>query len=142
METGDHGNTGNLEVGMEKKHVVMVDDDFENPGIKKLFRTIFGDCEVTLYESGPECLIGLEGESHVDVFIVDYTMPLMNGVELFDEIRKIEKYKSVSVVCLTGYPEDLKSEIEKPGLDFFYKPVKSAMAFKEHCLGTSGKAEG
>ena len=57
---------------------------------------------VTACESGTETL-RVAPSSSVDLIVSDIGMPKMDGFELIQRLRQIDKYKSVPAIALTGY---------------------------------------
>ena len=84
---------------MKKSNIVIV-DDFENTlwviefTLKPLRPTIF---KAT---NGKEALKYFDGRQ-IDLVITDLNMPVMNGIELVEEIRKIPKYEFIPIIMLT-----------------------------------------
>ena len=60
-------------------------------------------------QDGAEALTVLENQSPVDVIILDWNMPVMNGFDCLCEIRKDAGYKDVKIVMCT-------TEAEKPSI--------------------------
>lgn len=63
-------------------------------------------CKPLTCESGPEAL-RLLGECHrenkkIDLILIDYQMPVMNGFELADNIRQLPFYKDTPLILLTS----------------------------------------
>ncbi len=63
----------------------------------------------TLEKAGYNVLSGADGTDavkfldgrHIDLIITDLHMPLMNGIELIKEVRKIDTYKFTPILYLT-----------------------------------------
>lgn len=56
--------------------------------------------DVVEAEDGKDALSKAES-ANIDMLITDLNMPNMNGMELIEAIRKIEKYKFIPIVMLT-----------------------------------------
>jgi DNA-binding response OmpR family regulator len=56
-----------------------------------------------------------------DLILLDIRMPVMDGIEMFKELRKVDKFKNVPVIFLTNYDtnESVLSEISE-GRPAFY----------------------
>ena len=67
--------------------------------------------EVIEAEDGLDALSKAEGHSF-DAIITDINMPNMNGIELITELRKIDRFKSTPILCLTTESGD---ETKKKG---------------------------
>ena len=75
----------------------------------------------------------------IDLLITDYQMPIMNGVELIREVRKMKGYKFIPILLLSAvknetkkkeaFDENITGWIEKPfSLDKIMPIVKKALA--------------
>ena len=84
-----------------QKTVVCIDND---PGILVIYRSILADCgyEVLI---APEGRFGLHQLEHhvVDVVLVDYDMPEMDGGIVAAEISR--RMPNVAIVLISGYDE-------------------------------------
>jgi DNA-binding response OmpR family regulator len=69
-----------------RRHVLIVDDE---PAVRKTVRGVLEssgfECEES--ENGASALEWLKGH-HTDVIIVDYQMPIMNGLSLLERVQK------------------------------------------------------
>lgn len=63
----------------------------------------------TLENEGYKVLVGVDGKdalkfldgTEIDLVITDLHMPVMDGIELIREIRKMEKYQRIPILFLT-----------------------------------------
>ena len=79
---------------------------------------------VTSKSSSQEALsLFMEAKDNFDLLITDYIMPLLTGVDLCAQVKKIRP--DMPVILCTGYSEQVNDEILKQaGVDeFFLKPV-------------------
>jgi excisionase family DNA binding protein len=93
-------------------HMLVVDDE---PVIGQLFRDSLGKngYKVTITTSSLEAL-ELVSKQHFDLIFLDLVMPEIDGSELFQRIRKIDK--QVPVAIITGYPDsELLIKAKKQG---------------------------
>lgn len=94
-------------------HILIVDDD---PLAAELSAAILQAAGHRTSVAGQalEALEQLEANPHLDLVVSDMHMPLMNGIELFSEIR--EQGYPCHFLLLTGdAPEELQAR--QPGLD-------------------------
>lgn len=82
---------------------ILILDDEENVvnALKRCLRKI-ADWEVETFTSGAEALRRAEASSF-DLFISDFRMPEMNGVEFLSEVKKIQP--NSARVILSGYTD-------------------------------------
>ena len=78
--------------------------------------------KVSLAEDGIAALRALETEIF-DVLITDIRMPKMDGIELFNNVKKL--YPQIPVIFLTGsaYPKAIENNLKEGALYYFEKPV-------------------
>lgn len=86
---------------MARKGIMVVEDD---QAVLDSFEVLFGDdYDLILARDGHEALNHLKQYTPHLVF-VDIHMPLMSGIELLEEVRKMGM--DVKVVMITGCPDD------------------------------------
>lgn len=88
---------------------IVVVDDFENTLRVIQFSLRKIDCEVLTARQGKEALKYFDGRD-IDLLITDYNMPIMDGVELIEEIRKMEQYEFIPVLMLTTETKEKKKQ--------------------------------
>lgn len=105
----------------KKKKILFVDDEEQ---ILKSLRRIFFKSEYNCFfaSSGKEALVYLK-EYNMDLIISDIRMPVMNGFELLEKVKK--HYPNVIRMVLSGYSDrsDVITAIEKNlAKVYLYKP--------------------
>jgi len=82
------------------KRTILIVDDSES--IRKLvqFNLSKADFYVLVATNGQEALNYFKGNT-IDLLITDLHMPVMNGLELIKEVRKIDQYKHIPILFLT-----------------------------------------
>lgn len=101
--------------------VMLVDDEFDFIDLMSQRLETRG-LKVITVTSGEEALVTIE-DQNVDVAVVDFAMPGINGIETLKQIK--EKRADIEVIMLTGQGT-IQSGIEamKYGaIDFLEKPV-------------------
>lgn len=108
-------------------HVVflVVDDNYTNLNVASSILKKYGASVLTAV-SGADCLRVLK-ENEVDMVLLDYMMPEMNGIDTLENIRKIpgSKYTSLPVIALTANVVSGAREmfLEAGFDDFLAKPI-------------------
>jgi excisionase family DNA binding protein len=107
----------------QRKLVMAIDDDeniltfiesaFEGLGLNK-------HCTLKTYSNGLEAVLQI-GEKRPDLILLDIVMPNLNGLELAEKIRKMNR--DIKIIILTGYPEYLTEDERGKFLDYMTKPV-------------------
>ncbi|MCR5403942.1 MAG: response regulator [Butyrivibrio sp.] len=109
-----------------RRHILAVDDNAEQLlQIKEHLKEFY---EVTLVGSGRDALKFLRRRK-VDLILLDYLMPEMDGPEVINEIRQDPSLASIPVMFLTGVKE--KSKVIKTLVDikpqgYIVKPSKKS----------------
>ncbi|GAB4170312.1 MAG: hypothetical protein Kow00108_04320 [Calditrichia bacterium] len=124
--------------------VLVVDDEDHVREVLKDFLEALA-YEVDTAEDGSDALNKIEPGKY-DLVISDLLMPKMDGLELLERIRKIDK--SVVFLMITGYPsiETAVDAIKKGAYDYITKPfnmddvkIKIERAFEKKNLRHSLK---
>ena len=98
------------------------DDNSVIQFVKVLFKKN-GISDVTYAQDGQEALKAYE-KGEFDIVITDMMMPNMNGFELIEEIKKIDKNQLFMMVTGMENKEDLVHAIELRVNFFLEKPIK------------------
>ncbi len=97
-----------------KKKILIVDDE---PGIVKLLsmRLKAKGYETVEAYDGVQCCLVAE-EEIPDLILLDIKMPHMNGIEVFEEIIKLDATKEIPILFMTAYPtKEIKDLVLKMG---------------------------
>ena len=105
LMTNNHSQT--------RRHVLIVDDE---PAVRRTIRGVLEssgfECEES--ENGVSALEWLK-EHNTDVIIVDYQMPIMNGLSLLERVQSIHNGNIPRVIMLSGVIEE-KEKLKAVGL--------------------------
>ncbi len=83
-----------------KKTILVVDDELS---IRMLLENFLGDdFTVVTKENGYEAMTWLQENNQADLLLVDIDMPMLNGYELTEAIRKLKGMEHVPVVMLSS----------------------------------------
>lgn len=115
----------------DKKRIMIVDDE---SAIRKTFKMILShsipDCRIDLAGNGAEAVEAFE-KGHHALLIMDLHMPVMNGQQAFNEIKKMcenKHWEMPSIVFCTGYahPDIIKDAVtSNPVHCLLSKPVNN-----------------
>ena len=94
---------------MEKKKILIVEDDNFVAEVYSTKLTEMG-YEVVVAQNGREGLAALESKK-IDLILLDILMPVMDGIEMLDAVKKGSAWKNIPVILLTNVGE--KESIEK-----------------------------
>jgi CheY-like chemotaxis protein len=107
--------------------ILVVDDDFRNIfSMSALLER--GHADVTIAESGAEALAALERTPDIDIVLMDILMPVMDGYETIRAIRLIDRFKSLSIIAVTGKATAGERQrcVDAGANDYVAKPVDTA----------------
>lgn len=102
--------------------ILLVDDSEAD---MMILENILNDYELYKASNGLEALHILEKVKHIDLMILDLTMPVMNGFEVLDTVREQYTDYNISIIILTN-SEELENEIQgldKGAVDYIRKPL-------------------
>ena len=120
-----------IEELLERTLILVVDDEF---GDRETLKGILEDkgYRVATAQDGAEA-IEMVKSKHYDIIFLDVRLPGMDGVETFEQVKKIDP--KATVIMMTGYTvEDLvKKAITQGAYTCIYKPfdVEKVMALVE-----------
>jgi CheY-like chemotaxis protein len=100
--------------------LVIEDDDDIGAFLREVFQTATPYCTILAKDS----IQALKAAKAVipDLFLLDYTLPGINGLELLDRFRSINELKQTPALLLSAnVPEQ---EVEKRALPFIRKPFE------------------
>lgn len=108
---------------MNQTRVLLVDDE---PLNLKLYEKMLKEhnFEIFVASNGKECLEKV-GEFSPDLIILDWNMPVMDGIEALETLKKNELTKHIPVLMITGVmtsSEDLAYAMTIGAIDFLKKP--------------------
>ena len=103
--------------------VVHVDDDMDILSITRMSLEIVEGFDVVQFPSARDLLESL-ASLKPDLFLLDVMMPEMGGLELLEELRKLDKYKNTPAVFMTAKTDASFHEalIGLPQVDCITKP--------------------
>ena len=107
-----------------RDQILVVDDDKMNLMMaKKVLETQY---DVFCAGSGVDAIAFLQ-ENTPDLVLLDYHMPIMSGLEVFEKIRTMDRISDVPVIFLTADSErETEVEIFRAGaMDFIQKPFSA-----------------
>lgn len=96
-------------------HLLLVEDNIDQRELTlRSFRKKFPEMQITAVENGPASLQKLSREERYDAVILDYSLPILNGLEVLKQIQ--ERGYTMPVVMVTGQgDEKLAVEAMKRG---------------------------
>jgi two-component system, OmpR family, alkaline phosphatase synthesis response regulator PhoP len=117
-----------MENGLKKPVVLVVEDDTFLSSVHKNKLTKEG-FETLIAANGEEAL-KMAAEKKPDIILLDLIMPVKDGFETLEELKKNPSLKNIKVVILSNLSqdEDKKRVLEMGAVDYV---VKANVAFRE-----------
>lgn len=103
------------------KLILVVEDDEANANVLKEALPLELSCVVRHVNNGAEALQATESIKP-NLIILDYRLPGMTGLELYDRLQKVPSLSSIPVLFVSACSN--LNEIEHRGLPFFEKPFE------------------
>ena len=138
---------------MREVNVLLVEDDeIDILNVQRAFKKLNLPERIHVAHNGVEALDLLRGTNGATalsplprIILLDINMPLMNGLEFLQELRKDDKLKSLSVFILTtssdphdlteAYKQHVAGYLVKPlNFDSFSETVQALHRFWELCV--------
>lgn len=94
--------------------------------------------EVTEAGDGSEALAALEGAGDVDLALVDWNMPVMNGLEFIRAVRAHDDLRKLCIVVITSETElsQMQAALEAGANEYLMKPfTRDSLGSKLELLG-------
>jgi CheY-like chemotaxis protein len=115
------------------KKILLIDDNHDTLDLLEMF--LYRDFEITTAMNGFE---GLKkaGELLPDVIITDIMMPIMDGIKLFNSLKKEDKTRSIPIIAITSF---VKKITKKSLLNMGFEGVVSKPLEREAVMDTVNK---
>jgi len=110
------------------RKVLAIDDSPLILQMYKLFFSRFKDCILVTAANGLEAFDKLGQEEGIDLILLDINMPVMNGLEFLERIRREPAYRGIPVIIISteGKQEDVIRGINMGAKGYVRKPFQSS----------------
>ena len=113
-------------VGLMARVLIVEDELATADGLAAIIRSINDKIDITITGYAKEALEYLKN-NHYSAFLLDIQLLDYSGLELAEEIRKIDRYKLTPIVFITAVPtRELMAFKEIHCYDYIVKPFKKA----------------
>lgn len=111
----------------EQEHplIIIVEDDAGNARLLETVLQEEAQCQTAAYQSGEDVLGHLEeiAQRHPDLFLIDYTLPGINGLALCTRLQTCEEMQHIPTILVTGSARCATlEEAERQGVPVIGKP--------------------
>lgn len=114
--------------------VLIIDDAMIMRNIHKSVLKMhnFTDDDLFDAEDGSKAL-ALAKENNIGLFLVDWNMPCLNGLDFVKSIRKLKKYKNTPIIMITAEAAkyNVMEAIEAGVTNYIIKPIKGDELWKK-----------
>ena len=118
-----NNNKNAEEFSLKGKRVLIVDDNKLNLKVTNRLLTAY-DLDVTLLESGQECIDLIKEQNNFDLIFMDQMMPGLDGISTMNKLRDIDNFNTPIVVLTADAMEGQKSKYISIGFDdYISKPI-------------------
>ena len=106
---------------MISEKIVVIDDD---PRIIKIIKLSFPEYEIIEFNNGEDALTYLRKPNDINIVLLDFMMPGMDGISVLSEIKKF--MSNVGVIFMTGYgsKDVVLDALRNHADDFVEKPIQ------------------
>lgn len=106
------------------KSVLVVDDSYAFSAMLQKALLMRGNVKVEVAKNGQEALELLDKVSS-NLIMLDIEMPIMNGIEFLETIRKNDLYKNIPVIIMSANKktEIIKKAVDLGVTDYILKPA-------------------
>ena len=111
------------ETGEEKKLLLVAEDDDSN--FLLLYNILKKNYRVERARNGQEA-VELSAALHPDLIFMDVKMPVMDGLEATENIRKVDPVTPIIVLTANAFDEDKKQALEAGCNAYLAKPLNAA----------------
>lgn len=111
------------------RKVLVVDDSELIHNMYKLILRKYQGCKLLKAMNGKEALEVLEVEDSPDLILLDVNMPIMNGVQFLETLKKTGMHAQIPIIVVSteGKEEDVLKALNLGAKGYIVKPFKSVM---------------
>lgn len=123
-------NKLNIQKSNSDRVMVIVDDSEINRGaLTEIFRGLYTIVEA---ENGKEALLYIkENYNEIDIVLLDLVMPVMDGFQMLEKLKKTDKLKNIPVIITSQTGDDSEAKALSMGAaDFVSKPYSPEVALR------------
>ena len=117
---------------IELNKILIVDDSQLIHSMYRLVLNRYKNCKIVDAMNGLEALDVLSRESDFDLILLDINMPVMNGLQFMEKIKKENLYSYIPIVVISteGKEEDTLMALKLGASGYVVKPFKPNMLYE------------
>jgi two-component system chemotaxis response regulator CheY len=116
----------------ELSKILVVDDSQLIHSMYRLVLNRYGGCRLVDAMNGLEALDVLSRESNFDLILLDINMPVMNGLQFMEKVKKENIYRHIPIIVISteGKEEDTLRALKLGAWGYIVKPFKPPMLYE------------
>jgi len=116
----------------ELNKILIVDDSQLIHSMYRLVLNRYKNCKIVDAMNGLEALDVLSRENDFNLILLDINMPVMNGLQFMEKIKKENIYKHVPIIVISteGKEEDTLKALQLGATGYVVKPFKPHMLYE------------
>ncbi len=103
--------------------ILVIDDEVDMLSLIRLILTEKTDYEI-ITTNNPLEVSNLLNEKKFDVIVTDLKMPIMDGMDVVDAIRKQDELVPIIIITAYGSVESAEEAVKKGAFDYITKPFR------------------
>jgi two-component system chemotaxis response regulator CheY len=112
---------------MAELHKILIVDDSQL--IHSMYRLVlnkYSGCRIVDAMNGLEALDVLSRESNFDLILLDINMPVMNGIQFMEKVKKENIHRQIPIIVISteGKEEDTLRALKLGAWGYIVKPFK------------------
>jgi two-component system, chemotaxis family, chemotaxis protein CheY len=117
---------------LELNKILIVDDSQLIHSMYRLVLSKYKNCKIADAMNGLEALDVLSRESDFDLILLDINMPVMNGLQFMEKLKKENLYSCIPIVVISteGKEEDTLMALKLGASGYVVKPFKPNMLYE------------
>jgi len=117
---------------MELSKILIVDDSQLIHSMYRLVLNRYKNCKIVDAMNGLEALDVLSRENDFDLILLDINMPVMNGLQFMEKIKKENLYRNIPTIVISteGKEEDTLMALKLGAAGYVVKPFKPHMLYE------------
>ena len=116
----------------ELSKMLIVDDSQLIHSMYRLVLNRYQGCKIFDAMNGLEALDILSREGQFDLILLDINMPVMNGIQFMEKLKKENLYRGVPIIVISteGREEDTLRALKLGAWGYVVKPFKPHMLYE------------
>lgn len=109
----------------QRMNIMIVDDADSIRALGKLYLRNLGISSIVEAVDGVEAMEKLKNSMPIDIILLDWKMPRMDGIRFLERVKKVPQYKNIKVIMCTGKigKDEVMKAIQSGADGYIAKPL-------------------